>query len=482
MRFCVLSLFPHLIQSWSQTGLVKQAFEKQQASLKCLNPRDFTTDNHKSVDARPVGGGAGMVMKAEPLSLAIKAAKTDMPKAKVVLLSPQGSVWDQSKARDFYQNHTSLVLVCGRYSGVDERLVQLHIDEQISIGNFILNGGELAACVLMESLLRFVPGVLGNPDNLKEDSFGPEQSFRLLGPGKFALPKVWQKQKIPSVLFSGHRSKIQAWKKHTSLLRTYINRPELLQACDQEDLTESYKWAQTQPPEELDTALSAPGAARPALAPSVQPLEAFTSPAPHTTPPSTALRDACTETDWSLGVALVHWPVTDRAGTEIVTNITNLDVHDIARSCSTYGVERYFILNPLQHQLRIVSRVLEHWRTGEGSVLHPSRRKALENVRLVEKWGQIVGRRSEKDSLLVVGTSARAAPSHIGFNELKNTLQKKQKRVLLVFGTGYGLTRAFLNQNCCAMLPPLQASQNTGYNHLCVRSAVSIVLDRLLGA
>lgn len=180
-----------------------------------------------------------------------------------------------------------------------------------------------------------------------------------------------------------------------------------------------------------------------------------------------------------VSVALVHWPVVDKAGTTVVTNITNLDVHDISRACTTYGIKNYFVVNRLQDQLAFVSRILDHWRTGYGKNFNPMRRTALSPVRPIET---IEGAKKELKNPIVVATSARSGEDRIGFTDLREKIWEGEegRDLLLLFGTGYGLHEDVL-KDCDLILDPIQGMPPEDYRHLSVRSAVSICLDRLLG-
>jgi tRNA (guanine37-N1)-methyltransferase len=223
MRFDVISLFPDMFSAISAHGITSRALEKQIYSIHVMNPRDFTQDNHKTVDDRPYGGGPGMVMLAEPLEKAITAAKVLNANAKVIHLSPRGVPLTHQKVIELSQQ-TGLILLTSRYEGVDERLLQSQVDEEISIGDYVLSGGELPAMVLIDAIVRQLPGVLGDADSAIEDSF----VNGLLDCPHYTRPEVYQDNSVPEVLLSGNHAKIREWRLKQSLLLTRAKRPDLL--------------------------------------------------------------------------------------------------------------------------------------------------------------------------------------------------------------------------------------------------------------
>ncbi len=224
MRFAVVTLFPELIDALTRCGVVGRAAGAGRIEVHCTDPRDFTDDAHRSVDDRPYGGGPGMVLKAEPMAQAIVAARARLGgRAHTVLLSPQGRRLDQETLLGL-ERHGDLVLVAGRYEGIDERLVEREIDAEISIGDFVLSGGELAAMVVIDALTRRIPGVLGHEDSAGEDSFADG----LLDCPHYTRPEVWRGERVPGVLLSGDHSAIARWRRSQALLRTWQRRPDLL--------------------------------------------------------------------------------------------------------------------------------------------------------------------------------------------------------------------------------------------------------------
>ncbi len=227
MKIALVTLFPEMFEAVTDYGVTGRALSKGLVEVGFFNPRDYTTDRHHSVDDRPYGGGPGMVMTLEPLREAITRARDWMQgSCKVVYLSPQGQVLTHQAVVDFAGRRENLVLIAGRYEGIDERLLSLEVDEEWSIGDYVLSGGELPAMVLMDALLRQLPGVLGRQASAEEDSFVDG----LLDCEHYTRPEVYKGMAVPEVLLSGNHERIRRWRLQRSLLRTQSRRPELLAA------------------------------------------------------------------------------------------------------------------------------------------------------------------------------------------------------------------------------------------------------------
>jgi tRNA (guanine37-N1)-methyltransferase len=225
VTFYTISLFPELFQSWLSSGLIGQAFKQQLFKYENVNPRDFSTGVHHSVDDKVYGGGDGMAQSYLPWSKAIESVKHNDSRTKVIFLTPQGECWTQKKAQKFLEREVNLTFVCGRYAGFDERLIYKYADGEISIGDFVLNGGELPAQVVMETLVRGQPEVLGHKDSFSQDSFGVSG---LLECPSFTRPQEIGGLKVPEFLLSGDHLKIETMRKAVSLVRTHLRRPDLI--------------------------------------------------------------------------------------------------------------------------------------------------------------------------------------------------------------------------------------------------------------
>ena len=233
MHFHVITLFPEMVGHMTSEGVLGRAIKQGIIGLTCWNPRDFTRDRHRTVDDRPYGGGPGMLMKVQPLADAIDAARRQAgAQARVIYLSPQGRRLDQRRVRQLVPNEDqgrdrTFILIAGRYEGIDERLIEQYVDDEISIGDYVLSGGELAAVVLIDAMARMVPGVLGDDDSARQDSF----MQGLLDCPHYTRPEEINGRRVPEVLLQGDHRAIARWRLKQSLGRTWLRRPELLEAA-----------------------------------------------------------------------------------------------------------------------------------------------------------------------------------------------------------------------------------------------------------
>ena len=418
MKFTVVTILPELITPSLSAGVVGRAVTAGTLTVATLNPRDFTSDRHRSVDDTPYGGGPGMVMKPEPVLAAIAAAGAGHR----VLLSPAGKPLTQARVREL-ATLPHVVLVCGRYEGIDDRVVGAAIDEEISIGDYVLSGGELGALVIIDAVARLVPGVLGEAASLDEES----HAAGLLEYPHYTRPPELEQRPVPAVLSSGNHAAIAAWRKLEAMRRTAARRPDL--------------WARFRP-----TAADAKLMAKHGVAP------------------------LATRTH----VALVHHPVVDRTGAVITTALTNFDVHDLARSCMTYGLAGFHVVTPVASQRDKAAFIAQQWMDDAKG---DHRARALSLVRTAASVEDVI---ADIRDPIVVATSARGdafphAP-HRSASELAAEMAFEPRSVLLVFGTGWGLAEALI-PSVSRVLAPIDAG--TGWNHLSVRSAVAILLDRL---
>ncbi|MEO6421352.1 MAG: tRNA (guanosine(37)-N1)-methyltransferase TrmD [Candidatus Nitrotoga sp.] len=229
MHFDVITLFPEMFDAITHYGVTRRAAEQGKFVLRTWNPREFTSDKHRSVDDRPYGGGPGMLMLAEPLAQAITTAKksqarTGVTQSCVIHLSPQGRQLTHSVVKELLEQNDGLILLASRYEGVDERLIRQHVNVELSIGDYVLSGGELAAMVLIDSLVRHLPGVLGAAGSAQQDSFVEG----LLDCPHYTRPEIYEGEGIPEVLLSGHHAEIKKWRLKQALGRTWQRRPDLL--------------------------------------------------------------------------------------------------------------------------------------------------------------------------------------------------------------------------------------------------------------
>jgi tRNA (guanine37-N1)-methyltransferase len=229
MRFDVVTLLPEMLRAITESGITSRALHAGLWQLRTWNPRDFTSDNYRTVDDRPYGGGPGMVMLGEPLERTLDAARA-AGAGRVVYLSPQGTRLDHRKVVALAAER-ALTLLCGRYEGVDERLLRSRVDEELSLGDFVLSGGELAAMALIDACVRQLPGALGDERSALEESFAEG----LLDCPQYTRPELYAGERVPEVLLSGHHENIRRWRLKQALGRTWLRRPELLQARGMSD-------------------------------------------------------------------------------------------------------------------------------------------------------------------------------------------------------------------------------------------------------
>lgn len=224
MTFEILTLFPSIFEDYFKLGVIGKAIEKAVLGVRIFNIRDFTHDRHRQVDDYPYGGGAGMVIKAEPVLEAYEHISRDGLPRRVILLSPQGTLYTQGKAEELKEREENLLFICGRYEGIDERVRSI-VDEEISIGDYILTGGELAALVIIDSIARLVPGALGDENSSREESF----SWGILDYPHYTRPSVVGNHSVPDILLSGNHQEIWRWRRKQALRNTFLKRPDLLE-------------------------------------------------------------------------------------------------------------------------------------------------------------------------------------------------------------------------------------------------------------
>jgi tRNA (guanine37-N1)-methyltransferase len=424
MRIDIITIFPSYFESPLKVGLLGKAIEKGLIKINILNLRDFAEDKHKIVDDEPFGGGEGMIFKPEPLYKAITSIKKENPEAKIIYLSPQGTLLTQKVAEKLVKN-THLVLICGRYEGIDERIKEHFVDEEISIGDYVVFGGEVASLVLVETLARLIPGVVGKKDSVEKESF----TSGLLKYPCYTRPREFLGYRVPEILLSGNHAKIEEYRKKLSIELTLKKRPYLLK---------NYQFSE----KELE------------ILKEVQEKIRFY-------------------------IFLLHHPVYNKNKEIITSAITNFDLHDLGRTARTYGVKGLFIIQPLKDQRELAERIKKYWTEGKGAKYNPLRKEALELVEvfstLEEAEEEVVKREGEKPILL--GTDASPKRKYISYESAKKLLWEKP--VALVLGTAWGLSEEFLNK-CDYFLEPIWGRIDP-YNHLSVRCAGAILLDRILG-
>ncbi|GAB6059033.1 tRNA (guanosine(37)-N1)-methyltransferase TrmD [Desulfonatronum parangueonense] len=424
MQFNIVTLFPEFFSSALQCGLLGKALDQDMVRVRLINPRDYATDRHRSVDDRPYGGGPGMVMTLPPLAAALHTLE---PAGRTLMLCPKGRPLDHELASSLAQEQ-DITLICGRYEGIDARLEQLFPLEKISVGNVVLNGGETPALHVLEAVSRLLPGFMGHGESFEEESFVQG----VLEYPHYTRPESFEGLEVPQILLSGDHARIAAWRREMALRTTLEQRPDL-----------------------LANAPLAPNDAK-------------------------ALRSMNSErrrVSKNCFIALVHAPVLNKFGQSGAVSLTNLDIHDIARVSRTYGMGGYYICTPLQDQQRLGTRLLGHWLSGPGQSANPDRGSALSLVRILDNLEQAVEDIAGQcgKSPILVATSAQGM-GELSFPQVRRILDDNP--VLLVLGTGYGLAPEVLKM-CSGALRPIRFFSD--YNHLSVRAAAAIIVDRILG-
>ncbi len=422
MHFHIVTLFPEFFDSPLSCALMAKGVEAGRVGFSLHNPRDFAEDRHRTVDDRPYGGGPGMVMMCGPVAAALRSIENP---GRMLVMSPRGRPLDQDLARELADG-PAVTLVCGRYEGLDERLMDLFPLEPVSVGDFVLGGGESAALSLVEAVSRLLPEFMGHEGSADEESF----SDGLLEYPHYTRPEVFEDMAVPEVLLSGDHGRIRAWRRERAVLETLAGRPDLLATARLADAD------------------------------------------------ADALRAAQRRRlGRGLHLGLVHYPVLNKKGQVTAVSLTNLDVHDIARVSRTYGLGGYHIATPLEDQRKLLERLLNHWTDGAGKQANADRSDALSGVTAHSSLEEIRAevRRQAGSEPLVVATTARG----VGDMTVAQARSRLETRpVLLVMGTASGLAPQVMEQ-VDAVLRPVRFLDD--YNHLSVRSATAILVDRLLG-
>ena len=422
----VLTIFPEMIDAVFKQGVISKAIDKGIVSVNSVNIRDYAEGRHLVTDDYQYGGGAGLVMKVEPIYEAVSALK-EKSDTFVVLLDPRGKKFDQKIAEHMASNYDNITFICGRYEGVDERVRELVVDMELSLGDFILTGGEFAAITVIDSIARLVPGVLGDEASADEESF----TTGMLEYPHYTRPVEYKGLSVPEVLMNGNHSEIEKWRMEKAIEITRKNRPDLLNI------------------KELDI---------------------------ETRKKICAEQKRGLSKKLKLNVALMHYPMKDKQGDTVATAITNLDLHDISRSCRTYSVENYYVVTPIVAQREIASRVINHWMDGFGSTYNPNRMEAFSHTMLMDSLSEAVLdiEKRHKKRPLIVATTARPDRATITAKHLG--VISEEQPVLIIFGTGWGFADEVL-ETADYILEPIEGVGE--FNHLSVRSAVAILLDRI---
>lgn len=427
MNISILSVFPDLYESFLSTSLIGRAREAGVIACDVKAYASFIAPGVR-IDAPTFGHGAGMLIKAEVVQAAVEAQEAHHGKAFKVFFSPHGKKLDQALLRSIAARLTScnhLMLLPARYEGMDARVEAEYADEIISVGDFVLMGGDLPAMMFLEGLLRLVPGIVGRAESVEHDSF----SKALVDHPEYAEPVVWKGREVPAVIRSGNHGAMQEWRTNEAVERTLAGHFDWLRSSSMsEDLKKRVK----------------------------------------------------RKIPAHYAVLMHDQVVVGPECREGTTSITSIDIHDIARSTRSFGVEQFFLVSPLEDQQKIAQKLLDFWHGDVGIGYNPGRHDALKDVRIVESLDVVCEKievKTGKKPLLVV-TSAREWPQKTISYYDQEVVWRSGRPVLFVFGTGRGLCDRLMEQADFVLLP---IEGFADFNHLSVRSAVATILDRWMG-
>lgn len=438
----IITVFPHLHDTFINQSIIGRAQEKGLIHFNLVSFSDFCAPKER-IDEPAAGPGAGMVIKPTVVEKAIEDCIAKWGNGFIIFFTPQGEqltqrtleeiafqILPQESYKDTDNQQINIksahiILVCARYEGIDQRVEEHYANKRISVGNFVVMGGDIPAQLFLEGFLRLIPHVVGKKESVANDSFqGPFLDYPTYG-----LPNEWKEKRIPEVIQSGNHAVIEQWREDKAAEQTIKN---------------NFSWFTSSSPSEHQVTI-----ARKHI------------------PPHYA--------------AIMHTDVLLKNGTVGQTSIPSLDIHDIARSCTTYGIKNFFIVSPLNDQQNIVETFIKFWRSDGGRRYNESRYEALKCIEAVYTFDEMVKSIEKKEGIkpLIIGTSAQTTTAIPTIDYKKQSqLWQNNQPILLVFGTGQGLSQEIINK-FSYMLTPITGL--TAYNHLSVRSAVAIVLDRWLG-
>lgn len=464
MKISIITVFPEFYDSFFKLSLVSRAIENGLLSVNFVKFSDMCEPKQR-IDAPACGPGAGMVIKPGVVQKAIETAEGKWGKGYKIFFSPQGQKLTQPLLTGlaktllhgtFYEGNSvlpqdgvdsslchpeidsgsssekkspHLILVCARYEGIDSRVEDFYADLVLSVGDYVLMGGDLPAQLFLESFLRFLPGVVGKADSVDKDSF----TGSFLDYPAYSLPKTWNGLDVPEVLLSGNHAKIDEWRNNAAAKKTILKR---------------FDWFASSNPKKKELSLA----------------KKFIP---------------------NHYVALMHTQVLVQGNKVGNSSITSLDIHDISRSSATYGIENYFVVSALKDQQKILNSFLEFWMSDEGKDYNLTRFEAVKRIIPGHNFEDVVQKITEKEGVapIIITTSAKTSnlgndgPKVIDYNS-QGEVFAHERPVLFVFGTSQGLADEVLNKSDYLLLP---INGMTDYNHLSVRSAVAIILDRWLG-
>ena len=428
MKFDIVTIFPGFFDSVFSFGVISRAAENKALEINVHDLRSYSGEKHGKTDDTPYGGGSGMLMTPEPIGNAVGRIRERGLRSAVILTTPKGEEFDDRKAREL-SGFEQLIIICGRYEGVDDRVGELHVDMKISTGKYINSGGEYACSLIVDAVSRYLPGVLGNAESLASESL----TNGLLEYPQYTKPRTYGGKKVPDVLLSGDHGKIREWRRRESIKSTFIQNPACLDDARLSREEDAFL-------KELKTGASP---------------------------------------DFRVYIALVHYPAYNSRLEVVPTAFKSMDAHDISRDATTYGVRKFYLVNPVEEQRRLAGRLVDHWIEGEGKNFNETKSKAFGIISIMSTIEEAVGQIEEIEGKKpkIVATDARFSDDMTGYRALREKIFENTEPFLILFGTGWGLTLETVKAADYVLKP---ISGYTGFNHLSVRSAAAIVLDRLL--
>ena len=429
MKITVITAFPELMRNYLASSVLGRGIAAGKLEAEVVDIRDFSEGSYRQIDDYCYGSG-GMMLMAEPLAKAVESVSGGA-KPYVVYPSPQGVRLHQELVEDLARKE-HLVIVCGHYEGVDERFTEKYVDMEISLGDFVLTGGEMPAMAIVDAVSRLIPGVVGSESSVEEDSF----YSGMLDTPHYTRPAEWRGERVPEVLLNGDAKAIERWRRRQSVERTLDRRPDIAGRAG------IIPW------------LSGGAYVMDGIIP------------------------------WLSGGAYVmevHYPVLDKRGEKSSTAITGMDLHDIARACRTYGIKKYLLVTPIAQQREMAKRIAGHWTSGWGADYNPDRREAFSTLKIFASVQKAIAWAEEKEKKPVfkIATTAKRHAGAQHWLTLKREILRRDHSPLIIFGTGWGLHDEVMEM-ADAVMTPICGGKD-GWNHLSVRSAVSITLDRFFG-
>ncbi len=427
MKISIVTLFPSLYHPFLETSLIDRAHKQGIVDTSLISLLEFVSEK-KRIDSPTFGPGAGMLLRPEVIEAAIEKTEAERGPAYKIFFSPQGKKLDQELLRCLMlavAQKKHMLLVPARYEGMDVRVEHYYADSLLSIGDFVLMGGDLPAMVLIESMLRLMPGVIGKQESVEKESF----SGAFLDYPEYTNPVEWKGEVVPAIIRSGNHEKIQEWRQAKAAENTVIHH---------------FDWLRSHVVQPEDKALA-------------------------------------TEYIPAHYAVLMHDHVKLPDGTEGTSSVTSLDIHDIARSAKTFGIKKYFIITPLEDQKKIIAKLLSFWQADVGIEYNVHRHEALANVQVVDSLEEAIDEieKIEQSKPILVATGAQVnqqLPLISYYDQEKIWVQKRP--VAIIFGTARGLGDSVLKKSDY-LLAPVEGFSS--FNHLSVRSAAAIIFDRWLG-